>query len=338
MIISWWKMKINMYDFDDTIYNGDSTIDFIKYCYKHKYIKFKDIIKIIGAFIKYFFGIIDITQFKEVLFSFLNNVNDGERVVSEFWAEHYKNIKKFYLDKNHDNDIINSASPYFLLKPVCDKLGVKDLIASDVDLKTGKFREKNNSREVKVDNYNKKYINYILDECYSDNPFNDKFILELANKAYVVKGENLIDYKEYKPSFIKSLFRKLWGFYRNHLEVINYLFIGGCTTIVSILSYALFAKVCYLDLVVSNVLSWIIAVLFAYFTNRVIVFNSKNKNYIKEFISFTGSRVITLILDTLLMILFVKSLNMNDMIAKVIVQIVVIIGNYLISKLFVFKK
>ena len=56
------------------------------------------------------------------------------------------------------------------------------------------------------------------------------------------------------------------------------------------------------------------------------------------FISFTGSRVITLILDTLLMILFVKSLNMNDMIAKVIVQIVVIIGNYLISKLFVFKK
>ena len=154
----------------------------------------------------------------------------------------------------------------------------------------------------------------------------------------MVKGENLIDYEEYKPSFIKSLFRKLWGFYRNHLEVINYLFIGGCTTIISILSYALFAKVCYLDLVVSNVLSWIIAVLFAYFTNRVIVFNSKNKNYIKEFISFTGSRVITLILDTLLMILFVKSLNMNDMIAKVIVQIVVIIGNYLISKLFVFKK
>ena len=338
MIISWWKMKINMYDFDDTIYNGDSTVDFIKYCYKHKYIKFRDIIKIIGAFIKYFFGVIDITQFKEVLFSFLNNVNDRYCLVNDFWDEHYKNIKKFYLEKNHDNDVINSASPYFLLKPVCDKLGVKDLIASDVDLKTGRFREKNNSREVKVDNYNKKYINYILDECYSDNPFNDKFILELANKPYVVKGEKLINYYDYKPSFVKSIFRKLWGFYRNHLEVINYLFIGGCTTVISILSYALFAKVCDFDLVVSNVLSWIIAVLFAYFTNRVIVFNSKNKNYLKEFISFTGSRVITLILDTLLMILFVRSLGMNDMIAKLIVQIVVIIGNYLISKLLVFKK
>lgn len=331
-------MKINMYDFDDTIYSGDSSVDFIKYCYKKGYIKFNNILKIMGSFIIYFFGVIDITQFKEVLFSFLNNVNDGERVVSEFWDEHYKNIKKFYLDKNHENDIINSASPYFLLKPACEMLGVKDLIASDVNIKNGKNKGKNNSKDVKVKNLYKKYKDCVVEECYSDNPFNDKFILELANKAYVVKGEELIDYKEYKPSFIKFLFRKLWGFYRNHLEVINYLFIGGCTTIISILSYALFAKVCYLDLVVSNMLSWIVSVLFAYFTNRVIVFNSKNKNYINEFISFMGSRVITLILDTLLMILFVKSLNMNDMIAKVIVQIVVIIGNYLISKLFVFKK
>lgn len=331
-------MKINMYDFDDTIYNGDSSVDFIKYCYKHKYIKFMDILKIIGAFIKYFFGVIDITQFKEVLFSFLNNVSDGYCLVNDFWDEHYKNIKKFYLDKNHNNDIINSASPYFLLKPACVKLGVKDLIASDVNIKNGKFKGKNNSKDVKVKNFNKKYKDCVVEECFSDNPFNDKYILELANKAYVVKGENLIDYKEYNPSFFKSLFRKLWEFYRNHLELINYLFIGGCTTIISILSYALFAKVCSFDLVVANVLSWIISVLFAYFTNRVIVFNSKNKNYFKEFISFTGSRVITLVLDTLLMILFVKSLNMNDMIAKVIVQIVVIIGNYLISKLLVFKK
>ena len=331
-------MKINMYDFDDTIYNGDSSVDFIKYCYKHKYIKFMDILKIIGAFIKYFFGVIDITQFKEVLFSFLNNVSDGYCLVNDFWDEHYKNIKKFYLDKNHNNDIINSASPYFLLKPACVKLGVKDLIASDVNIKNGKFKGKNNSKDVKVKNFNKKYKDCVVEECFSDNPFNDKYILELANKAYVVKGENLIDYKEYNPSFFKSLFRKLWEFYRNHLELINYLFIGGCTTIISILSYALFAKVCSFDLVVANVLSWIISVLFAYFTNRVIFFNSKNKNYFKDFISFTGSRVITLILDTLLMILFVKTLNMNDMIAKVIVQIVVIIGNYLISKLLVFKK
>ena len=73
-------MKINMYDFDDTIYSGDSSVDFIKYCYKKGYIKFNNILKIMGSFIKYFFGVIDITEFKEVLFSFLSNIDDGERL------------------------------------------------------------------------------------------------------------------------------------------------------------------------------------------------------------------------------------------------------------------
>ena len=331
-------MKIDMYDFDNTIYEGDSSVDFIKYCYKNKYIKIKDIGRIIGSSIKYFFGVIEITEFKEVLFSFLVNIKDIDKVVDEFWDKHYKNIKEFYLKKDHSKDIINSASPYFLLEPVCKKLGVMDLIASDVDKYSGKFKGRNNSKFNKVKNYNKKYKDYIVENSYSDNAFNDMFILDMAKKAYVVKGNKLIKYSEYKPSTFKSMFRKLWYFYRKHLEVINYLFIGGCTTIISILSYALFAKVFNLDLVVSNILSWVISVLFAYFTNRVIVFNSKNKNYLKEFISFTGSRVITLVLDTLLMILFVKSIGMNDMIAKIIVQVVVIIGNYLISKLLVFKK
>ena len=135
---------------------------------------------------------------------------------------------------------------------------------------------------------------------------------------------------------IKEIFFK-------YKEIISYLIFGVLTTLVSLtVYYGLVFTVLYpnisLQLQVANILSWVAGVLFAYFTNRVIVFNSKNKNYIKEFISFTGSRVITLVLDTLLMILFVKTLNINDMIAKVIVQIVVIIGNYLISKLFVFKK
>ena len=331
-------MKVNMYDFDNTIYDGDSSVHFIKYCFKHKYIKLKDIGRIIDSSIKYFFGVIDITEFKEKLFGFLVNISDIDKVVEEFWNEHYKNIKRFYLKKDHSKDIINSASPYFLLEPVCNKLGVMDLIASDVDKHSGKFRSRNNSKFNKVKNYNKKYKDYSVEESYSDNAFNDMFILDMAKKAYVVKGDKLIKYSEYKPSFFKSMFRNLWKFYRKHLEVINYLFIGGCTTVISILSYALFAKVFSLDLVVANILSWILSVLFAYFTNRVIVFNSKNKDYFKEFISFTGSRVITLVLDTLLMILFVKSIGMNDLIAKIIVQVVVIIGNYLISKLLVFKK
>ena len=113
--------------------------------------------------------------------------------------------------------------------------------------------------------------------------------------------------------------------------------VGGLTTFISIFVYGLCFRLFNLELISSNIISWIVAVLFAYYTNKIFVFRSKSKSF-KEFVSFVGSRVITLLLDTALMLLFVNVINMNDLISKVIVQIVVIIGNYIISKLIVFKK
>ncbi len=131
--------------------------------------------------------------------------------------------------------------------------------------------------------------------------------------------------------------------YRKYEEIINYLIIGGLTTIIYLISYyvcvytILDPKVA-LELQLANIISWICSVVFAYFTNRKFVFKSKNKNKVKEMISFTSSRVITLLMDMALMYLIVTVLKENDKIAKLIVQVVVIIGNYIISKLFVFKK
>ena len=80
------------------------------------------------------------------------------------------------------------------------------------------------------------------------------------------------------------------------------------------------------------------AVVFAYFANRIFVFNSKNKHKVKEFLSFTSARVITLLMDMFIMFLCVSIFKMNDLVAKLIVQIIVTIANYILSKLFVFKK
>ena len=77
---------------------------------------------------------------------------------------------------------------------------------------------------------------------------------------------------------------------------------------------------------------------FAYITNRKFVFKSKNKDIKKEVISFTSSRIITLLMDMGIMALMVTVMHFNDKIAKLVVQVVVTIGNYLLSKLFVFKK
>ena len=92
------------------------------------------------------------------------------------------------------------------------------------------------------------------------------------------------------------------------------------------------------ELQIANIISWIIAVIFAYITNRVFVFKSKSKKIFKESITFISSRIITLLLDMLTMYLMVSICNINDKISKLVSQIIVIILNYIFSKIYVFNK
>lgn len=131
-------------------------------------------------------------------------------------------------------------------------------------------------------------------------------------------------------------------FIKKHKEIILYLIFGVLTTLVSLITYYILTMSLLdpnnvVELQISNILSWILSVLFAYFTNRRYVFNSKNKK-LKEITSFFSSRLLTLFLDMLIMFLGVNVLLINDRIVKLISQIFIIISNYLLSKFIVFKK
>ena len=134
------------------------------------------------------------------------------------------------------------------------------------------------------------------------------------------------------------MFNKLFDLYKKYKEIINYLIFGGLTTLISIITYALFAKVFHIDYLISNVLSWIIAVLFAYITNKIYVFESKSKKNIKEITSFFFFRVVSLIIEMIILYIFVDILHIDDLVTKIIAQIIVIVSNYAFSKVFVFKK
>lgn len=128
--------------------------------------------------------------------------------------------------------------------------------------------------------------------------------------------------------------------YKKYKEIINYLIFGGLTTLVSIGTYALFTIVFNIDYLVSNVLSWIIAVLFAFITNKLFVFASKSrskKQVSKEIVSFFFFRIVSLGIQMIIMYVFVDLLSINDLITKVIAQVIVILSNYIFSKVFVFK-
>ncbi len=132
--------------------------------------------------------------------------------------------------------------------------------------------------------------------------------------------------------------KKIIELYKKYEEVINYLIVGGMTTLVSILIYALCTKCFHINYMVSNVISWIASVLFAYVFNRIFVFKSKNDNIFVEIYQFFKYRIFSFLIEIFLMYVFVELINIDDMISKVIVQIIVIILNYVFSKLFVFKK
>lgn len=136
--------------------------------------------------------------------------------------------------------------------------------------------------------------------------------------------------------------KKIWGIYKKHEEIINYLIVGVLTTIVSLFFYYLSTRT-FLDpsnafqLQVANLIKWITGVLFAYVTNRIFVFKSKNNDVFKEFLTFSSSRVATLFLDMIVMAFLVTKMGMNDMVANLISLVLVTIANYILSKLFVFK-
>ena len=133
--------------------------------------------------------------------------------------------------------------------------------------------------------------------------------------------------------------------YNKYKEIINYVIVGGLTTVVSLaVYYALVLTVLNPDnpvqLQIANVISWIAAVTFAYFTNRRFVFESKTKGeeQTKEVISFYSARLGTLLMDMGIMFVGKTVLHINDKIVKLFVQVVVMVANYVISKLLVLKK
>lgn len=134
---------------------------------------------------------------------------------------------------------------------------------------------------------------------------------------------------------------KIQKLFEKYKDVLPYLFFGVCTTIVNVIVYWIAAYPLRLPIMPSTVIAWFLAVFFAYVTNRKWVFRSEAKELkkiVREAISFLGCRLATGIIDWMCMLLFVDILSMNDIIIKLMANILVIVLNYAASKLVIFKK
>ena len=139
-------------------------------------------------------------------------------------------------------------------------------------------------------------------------------------------------------TYIKKDNHTSW--YNQYREVINYLVFGGLTTVVNIVSFYIM-DIMGINTYVNNTIAWVLSVIFAYVTNKLFVFESKTSNrkeLTKEIGSFFAARLFSYAVDMIGMYLFVSILFINKMISKVVMNIIVIILNYIFSKLFIFNQ
>ena len=140
---------------------------------------------------------------------------------------------------------------------------------------------------------------------------------------------------------MKKLFQYGWDMYKKHEEGINYLIFGFLAFVLNYVLYFIFESLLHMNYMLATAFSWVLTLVFAYWTNHNFVFKSKNEGasgLFKEFASFISARIATELLELLLMYLMVDLAGINSYIAKLVGQTIVIITNYVLSKIWIFKE
>lgn len=182
---------MNVFDFDKTIYSKDSSTDFVIFLMKKQPSLLRYLPRIGVAFLSYGLKIIDKTKMKEKFFSVFKGVKDMDSRVTEFWDLKQDGIHMWYRDIHKSDDVVISASPEFLVRPICERLGINNLIGSLVDSRTGKYTGINCHGKEKVRRFREEYPDAVIDSFYSDS-YSDTPLAEEAKEAFIVKGEELL--------------------------------------------------------------------------------------------------------------------------------------------------
>lgn len=185
---------MNVYDFDNTIYDGESSVDFFMFCLKKRPKLIKYIFVVFFNLAKYKLCLISKQELLKLaeknLFGILDICPDYEKLAESFWDKSMNKIKPLYLDNKRKDDVIISASFDFLLKPCCRRLGVSNLLCSKADLKNGKITRLC-FRENKPEIFDSVFGSAHIDNFYTDSA-NDLPMIKRAERSYLVKGNRLI--------------------------------------------------------------------------------------------------------------------------------------------------
>lgn len=190
-------MDVNVYDFDNTIYDGETLVDFILYFVRRDVKIWKYLPKLIVIAFKDMLHLFTVEDAVEAYASFLEgyyvNAGDLSGVVVDFWNKNEKKIKPWYATVRKDSDIIVSGTTDFILDEIMKRMGIKHYVGSSIDKKTGKFRRLC-FLENKVKIFRELYPNAHIANFYTDS-MNDKAMMDIADHVYLVKKNKITKIK-----------------------------------------------------------------------------------------------------------------------------------------------
>lgn len=185
---------MNIYDFDDTIYDGESILDFFL-CYVRENPAFLRFIpKVLFGFVKYKLGIVTLEKMQRDYFPIIKKwyceYDDWEGFTKRFWDTHMHKIKPFYAEVRRDDDIILTASPELTMREIARRLEIRNLVCSRIDEETGEVTRLC-MRQNKILALREDFGDVEIDDFYTDSMKNDGFFAEHAKRVFLVKGNKI---------------------------------------------------------------------------------------------------------------------------------------------------
>jgi len=318
---------MNVYDFDHTIYDGDSSVDFYWFVLRSKpHIIILLPFQVLGI-ILFLFGIHSKERMKEAFLVFIRHIPVQE-LVCRFWDRNHGKIKNWYLLQKQDADVIISASPEFLLKPlVCDYLGVT-LIASRIDPFTGKYTGKNCFGEEKVMRLYEAYSDCVVENFYTDS-LSDASLAEKARQSFIVKRQNIVSWDKYKITSFEKI-KKLYF----TKDFILFVFCGGIGTLTNFIFSLVISML--LNSSVSYVFGYGISLFVAYSSNAKLIFHEKIA--FKDFVKFVLSYIPNFLVLFSFVLVFLNMLHWNKVIVYALAGVLGLPVTFLLVKVFTFNR
>jgi HAD superfamily phosphoserine phosphatase-like hydrolase len=315
-----------IYDFDHTIYNGDASFDFIMYCMLRRPGLWKYLPRQAVALMHYILGTSSRKRVKQAAFVFLRGIKDIDATLESFWNKHEYKVAEWYIAQQQSTDIIISASPEFLLKPIAKRLGINTLIATAMDPATGAITGKNCRGAEKLERLKKYDPSLKIDSCYSDH-LSDLPLFEQAANAYVVKKGQVTPLAEYKPSKLDSL---------SDPAFIRFLLVGCVNAFLGIV-FSFLISLTNINPLLAYALGYAASLVISYFLNAAITFKEVSFS-LGQFWRFCLSYIPNFLIVFAAVYILVDVLNLFPLLSYILAAVIAAPVTFLLLSKFTFTR